>query len=308
MERLSQEGLKAGSIGVACSKHELAQAHQQVEALLTYLIHGARKPFAHTYQPPAGTALRSDADAIHTVTIRNARHCGFSIDKEGFELVRFPTDVRNFYDDEEVRSLYYPEIVHRLKQLTGGTKVVVSNHVVRNAGKAVHDKGSVREPSLRVHNDYTIRSAPQRVRDLLEKAEAERLLRYRFAAINVWRTIHRPLKNMPLALCDAQSVQFCDLVATDLILRDRVSETYRLTHNPNHRWYYFPDMQPDEAILIKCYDSDNGRAKFTPHAAFNDPTTPPEAPPRESIEVRAFVFFEACTNPMWQPGERSDLS
>jgi hypothetical protein len=307
MKRLSQECLETGSFVVACSKHEWAGAQQQVEALLTYLIHTDRKPFAHTYQPPAGTARRSDADAIHTVTIRNARHCGFSIDKEGFELVKFPTNVRDFYDDEEVKSLYYPEIVQRLKQLTGGT-VIVSNHVVRNAGNTVHEKSSVQGASLRVHNDYTVRSAPQRVRDLLEKAEAERLLRYRLAAINVWRTIRGPVKNMPLALCDAQSVELSDLVATDLILRDRVSETYRLTHNPNHRWYYFPDMQPDEAILIKCYDSDNGRAKFTPHAAFDDPTTPPEAPPRESIEVRALVFFEACTNPMWQPGERSDLS
>jgi len=109
----------------------------------------------------------------------------------------------------------------------------------------------------------------------------------------VWRPMRGPLKHMPLALCDAQSVELHDLVATDLILRDRVSETYRLTYNPNHRWYYFPDMQRDEAILIKCYDSDGSRARFTPHVSFDDPTTPPDAPPRESIEVRAFVFFDA---------------
>jgi hypothetical protein len=215
-----------------------------------------------------------------------------SIDKEGFELLRFPTRVTNFYDDEAVRLLYYSEIDQRLNQLTGAMKVIISNHTVRNASKQWRNKTPVQEPALRVHNDYTISSAPQRLRDLLGDPEAERLLQHRFAAINVWRPIHGPLKHMPLALCDAQSVKLHDLVATDLILRDRVSETYRLTYNPKHQWYYFPDMQRDEAILIKCYDSDESRARFTPHASFDDPTTPPDALPRESIEVRAFVFFE----------------
>jgi hypothetical protein len=177
-----------------------------------------------------------------------------------------------------------------LKELIGATKVVISNHTVRSAAEAKDRNGRVQGPVLRVHNDYTIKSGLERVRDLVPD-EAERLLQHRFAAINVWRPISGPVKQAPLALCDADSVQSRDLVATDLILRDRVSETYKVIYNENHRWYYFPDMKEDEAILIKCYDSDESLARFTPHAAFDDPTTPPDAPPRESIEVRAFAFF-----------------
>ena len=81
-------------------------------------------------------------------------------------------------------------------------------------------------------------------------------------------------------------------MASDLVYPDRVGETYAFTYNPNHRWYYFPHLEPNEAVLLKCYDSEeDGRARFTAHTAFNDPTSPPDAAPRESIEVRALVFF-----------------
>jgi hypothetical protein len=292
MAQLSQESIAVRDVVAGRSKQAITSACSQVEAPLRYVTHTESRPFAYAYQPTAGIPQRSDADAVHRVTIRNARQADFSIDQEGFQLIRFPTDVRDFYDDDEIKSLYYPEVIRRLQQLTGATTVIISNHLVRNTSRPVHDKSAVREPSFTVHNDYTVISAPQRVRNLLEQAEAERLLRHRFAAINVWRPIRGPVKRTPLALCDAQSIQCGDLVATDLILRDRRSETYRLTYNVDHRWYYFPEMQQEEAILIKCYDSDAGRARFTAHAAFDDPNTPPDAPARESIEVRALLFFE----------------
>ena len=76
------------------------------------------------------------------------------------------------------------------------------------------------------------------------------------------------------------------------VYRDRVGETYSFTYNPKHRWFYFPQMQRNEALLLKCYDSkEDGRARFTAHTSFEDPTSPPDAPPRESIEVRALIFF-----------------
>jgi hypothetical protein len=118
------------------------------------------------------------------------------------------------------------------------------------------------------------------------------LLKGRHAVINVWRPIRRPVEEAPLALCDAQSIAPEDLVATDLVYRDRLGEVYSLTYNPRRRWYYYPAMAPDEALLIKTYDSlEDGRARFTAHTAFDDPSTPPDAPPRESIEVRAQVFY-----------------
>jgi hypothetical protein len=100
------------------------------------------------------------------------------------------------------------------------------------------------------------------------------------------------VQESPLAICDAQSLGQDDFVASDLIYPHRRGETYSVTFSPNHDWYYVPNMQPDEALLLKCYDSAaDGRARFTAHTAFDDPTSPSDAAPRESIETRAFVFF-----------------
>src|SRR5262249_3204585 len=112
--------------------------------------------------------------------------------------------------------------------------------------------------------------------------------------INVWRPIRGPLLDSPLAVCDARTVAPQDLVPSDLIYRDRIGETYSVTYNPAHRWFYVPDMRADHALLLKRYHSrTDGRARFAPHSAFVDPTTPPDAAPRESIEIRTLVFHHA---------------
>jgi hypothetical protein len=146
-------------------------------------------------------------------------------------------------------------------------------------------------PVPRVHNDYTAKSGPQRVRDLMGE-DATELLKRRFSVINVWRPIRGPLEDAPLALLDATSVAANDLVATDLLYKDRVGEIYYVRHNPAHRWFYAPRMSPDEVLLFRCYDSlEDGRARFVPHAAFEDPAMPQSAIPRESIEVRTLAFY-----------------
>ncbi len=115
----------------------------------------------------------------------------------------------------------------------------------------------------------------------------------RFAVINVWRPIRGPVLTAPLALADAQSVEPRDIVAADLVYPDRTGEIYYAAHNPQHRWVYYPHMERNEALLIKGYVSrTDGRARFALHTAFNDPTTPPNGAPRESIVVRALVFFD----------------
>ncbi|HWO86852.1 MAG TPA: CmcJ/NvfI family oxidoreductase [Stellaceae bacterium] len=122
--------------------------------------------------------------------------------------------------------------------------------------------------------------------------EAEELLKHRFAIINLWRPICGPVLESPLALCDAQSLSEENLVASDLKYPDRTGETYSITYNPNQRYYYFPRMQADEAVLIRCFDSaPEGAARFSAHTGFDDPTAPPDALPRESLEVRTLVFF-----------------
>jgi hypothetical protein len=147
-----------------------------------------------------------------------------------------------------------------------------------------------RQPVPRVHVDHTARSGPQRVRDLLP-SEADPLLRGRVQIINLWRPIRAPLRDAPLAVCDARTVKPEQLVPSDLVYPNRVGETYSVTFDPQHRWFYVPEMAVEDVLLLKCYDSEtDGRARFTPHTAFTDPTTPPDAAPRESIELRTLVF------------------
>jgi hypothetical protein len=135
-----------------------------------------------------------------------------------------------------------------------------------------------------VNVDHTAKSGPQRVRDLLRE-EAEELLSGRVQVINLWRPIRGPLRDSPLAVCDASSVAPEDLVPADLVYANRIGETYAVTYNPSHRWIFVPEMKKNEALLIKCFDSlTDGRARFAPHTAFDDPTAPPNVLPRESIE------------------------
>jgi hypothetical protein len=262
-----------------------------VVAPLNFMEPMAERPFSYNYEPPPGVPLRNTRPETHQVKIVDARAAaGLSLDHEGFVLLHRASAVHDFYDEEEIRSVYYPECERLMREATGAHRVVAFDHIVRNAAKSA--KGNpIKLPATRVHNDYTAKSAPQRVRDLMG-AEAEELLRHRFAINNVWRPIRGPLLQSPLALCDAQSLEEENLIPSELRYPDRTGETYAITYNPAQRWYYFPRMQPDEAVLIRCFDSARqGAARFSAHGAFEDPQAPPDAPPRESIEVRTLVFF-----------------
>jgi hypothetical protein len=252
----------------------------------------AEKPVSYNYEPPPGTPWRTGEYLPQTVVIRDGRPVDLSLDRQGFELLRHASSVADFHDASEVESVYHPEIERLVKQATGARRVVVFDTTVRS-GKPLPGRKAVKEPARRIHNDYTEKSGPQRVRDLLPPAEAEKLLAGRFAVINVWRPIRGPVLEAPLALCDATSIAPEDFVATDLRYPDRTGEIYSVTFSPRQRWYYFPRMTTDEVALIKCYDSArDGRARFTAHGAFDDPASPPDAPPRESIEARTLAFFD----------------
>jgi hypothetical protein len=264
-----------------------------VNARLNYLAEATPKPVNYAYDPPAGVLRRSGKYVEQSVAIRNGREvlAELSLDTNGFVLTPHETAVRDFYVPDEVKSVYYPEVERLLKRVTGADRVLIFDHIVRNPVLAERGEKGAREPAKIVHNDYSLKSAPHRVRDHLPE-EADRLLRNRFAEINVWRAIRGPIESSPLALCDARSLRPDDVVPCDLVYRERVGETYGFTYNPMHRWYYFPRMERNEAILLKCYDSkDDGRARFTAHTSFDDPSSPPNAAPRESIEVRALVFW-----------------
>ena len=265
-----------------------------VETLLNYLTDRTEKPVNYMYTPPSGVPERTGRYAKYPMSIYDGRAIAqqLTLDKHGFMLTCHETAITNFYDANEVQAVYYPEVERLVKEVTGAEKVVVFDHNVRCATMAKQGENGARMPVLMAHNDYTPRSGPQRVRDLLDADEAETRLTHRFMEINVWRPIRGPVQATPLSVCDAQSMSPQDFVAMDLKYRDRTGEVYAVAFNPNHRWFYFPHMQKNEALLLKCYDSlDDGRARFTAHSAFDDPTTPPDAAARESIEARTLVFF-----------------
>jgi hypothetical protein len=263
-----------------------------IVAPLNFLAPTAEKPVAYNYEPPPGVPIRTGHAIEYRVEIRNARPLAgrLSLDREGFVLLEHRTAVADFYDEEQIRSIYYPECERVMQETTGAARVVAFDHIVRNA--TISAKGNaVKIPAKRVHNDYTAWSAPQRVRDLMGD-EADELLRHRFAINNLWRPIAGPVLDSPLTLCDAESLAEENLIASDLKYPDRTGETYAVTYNPDQRYYYFPNMQRNEIVLIRCYDSGlHGAQRFSAHTGFDDPTTPPGAPPRESLEVRMLVFF-----------------
>jgi hypothetical protein len=264
-----------------------------VEAYMNYLALMADRPRNYTFEPPAGVPRSNIQSDVRRVAIHDARPVAdaVSLDANGFALVSHKSAVRDFFDDEEVRRVYYPEVEQLLKRVTGALRVHIFDHTTRRRVPGVQDRSDApRQPVQRVHIDHTARSGPQRVRDLLPD-EADELLKGRVQVINLWRPIRGPLLDSPLAVCDATSISNDDLVPSDLVYRHRVGETYSVKFNPAHRWYYVPGMQRDEALLLKCADTaTHVPARFTPHSAFIDPTTPAAAPPRESIEVRTLVF------------------
>ncbi|RZN33153.1 CmcJ/NvfI family oxidoreductase [Bradyrhizobium sp. Leo121] len=267
-----------------------------VTAELNYLAPTAGKPRTYAFDPPPGEPKSTALPEPHNVPIFDGRLIAgqFSLDREGFALVKHPTVVKNYYDDNEIRRVYYPAVEAFLKATLKADRVVIFDHTVRKRVEGAPDvrDGTPRQPATRVHVDQTDLSGRNRVFEHLPE-EANELLKGRAQVINLWRPIRGPLRDAPLAMCDGQSVEQGDLIASDLIYPNRQGETYSVKYNANHRWFYFPEMTPDEALLLKCYDSaTDGRTRFAPHTAFIDPTTPADAEPRESIEVRTLVFHK----------------
>jgi hypothetical protein len=271
-----------------------AEPLDAVHAALGFTRRSAEVQYTYTYDPPEGQKRTNIVQDEEPVWIADARDHGFTLDANGFELIQHKTAVRDFWDEAQTLALGHPEAAEIVKAATGARRVVVFDHTLRRRLSGVEDrtKGVPRQPAGRVHVDQTVTSGPQRVRDLMGD-EAEALLQGRAAIINVWRPIARPALDWPLAVADAQSVDIAnDLIPSQLRFPHRTGEIYGVAHNPAQRWYSVRRQRPDEALLIKCWDSDeSGVARFAPHGAFEDPTTPVGTPPRESIEFRTIAFY-----------------
>jgi hypothetical protein len=264
---------------------------QSVEATLNYALNDGEKIVVQPVGGGSSEMRTTGTKDPHRVTIENGRVKDFTLDGDGFRLVHHATRVKDFFDPEEIKNVYYPEIIDLIKAQTGAKRVVIFDHTLRTADDDDRAARKIREVVPRVHNDYTEWSGPQRVRDLLPD-EADDLLSRRFAIVQAWRPIRHPVESFPLAMCDARSLSPEDLIVTERRHADRIGQTYAVKFSPSHRWFWFPRMQRDEAIVFKVYDSmKDGRARFSAHTAFDDPSSPPNARPRESIEIRTLAFF-----------------
>ena len=278
---------------VAVIEHEHETVSEAIEATVNYIADNGEKLFTYTGGPGSLDVRTGGTPDPRRVTIRNARLATdpFVLDRNGFRFVRHDTKVADFFDENQVRQVYYPEMEALVKAESGASRVVVFDHTLRTADDALREQHKIREVVRRVHNDYTEWSGPQRVRDLLPE-EADQLLARRFAIIQVWRPIRHPVESHPLAICDARSIATEDFVISERRYPDRIGQTYAITYNPKHRWYWLPRMRRDEALVFKVYNSlKDGRARWSAHTAFDDPTSPPNARPRESIEIRTLAFF-----------------
>ena len=263
-----------------------------VPGIFTYVVNDGRKPVARNNERGRIDYMNVTLEE-RELPVHDARHnqAAFSLERNGFQLIRHTSDVADFRDKNELNSVYQAEMEAFIKSVTGAARVHVFAHTLRTGDEKSDDASWMRETVNHVHNDYTEQSGPQRVRDLYPD-EAEDLLQHRFAVIQVWRAIRNPIASDPLGICDARSLAEQDLVISERRYPNRVGQTYQIAYNPDHDWYYFPQMTRDEAMVFKVYDSaTDGRARFTAHSAFADPTSPPDAAPRESIEMRTMAFF-----------------
>ncbi|KAK9327228.1 hypothetical protein V1520DRAFT_365600 [Lipomyces starkeyi] len=243
-------------------------------------------PYNIVYDVPEGTPTRNYEVLRQKVQINDVRgrEEEFTLDRNGFQFERRYHAFNDWANAERIEKEYYPGVINAIKSVTGASKVVIFDNTIRS-------KDGYRNPVMSVHVDQTPRSAEERVRVHCPD-EADVLLTKRFQIINYWKPLTGPVEEFPLALGDAHDMSEGDIVSVEHRYRERTGATGAVKHNPNQKYYYLSGMNTDEEVFIKCYDSLEGVAKRTPHSAFEDPTSKPNALPRESIEVRTLVFYD----------------
>jgi len=259
-----------------------------VETTMKYVVRGEKA----TFHPGEREKSYWPVDE-HRVTIHDVRpEIGqLSFARNGFVIADEPTDVTDFADAAEL-ARYQLETEALVQRLTGADKVVSFGPIIRTNASGAHGHN---QPAFGAHVDYGAHTVADFTRDLLPAEEAEQRLAGRHMLINVWRPIAM-VESAPLAVCDASTVKREDLFDSEVVgglgdFRRRSLWGFNLAWNPGHRWYWVPHMQPWEALVFKLFDSDPDATQFTAHSAFEDPNTPPNAAPRQSIEMRTIAYL-----------------
>jgi hypothetical protein len=279
------------------ARNQTTVASRTARGELNYLRPTVEVPISYAFEPPAGTPWENCEYELRDVEIHDGRGTATALDREGFALHTAPSRVTSFADEDQIRSIHYAECEALALQLTGGRRAVVFDHLVRRVDRTQLNFGRRRkgEPPAangRIHNDYTETSGKRRLAMVLnDPAEAAAVGRY--CILNFWRSIAGPVRDVPLAVCDARTIQASELVAGQVRYPRRTGEIYYLLQSTRHRWSYFSEMDRDEVLVFKQYDSQvSGTTRFTPHAAFTLPDVAPDTPPRESIELRCLVVLD----------------
>ncbi|MEM7100250.1 MAG: CmcJ/NvfI family oxidoreductase [Pseudomonadota bacterium] len=245
------------------------------------------------------------------VDIHNARsNSELAWEAAGFELIEHESQVSDWTDEAEIAQYYYAEMEAEAKALTGCDHALIGGHILRNPTEAA--KHLDYAPIQYVHSDFThtygdlVKGRYTSYEPFAQKAldragidasavtDASRILILQF-----WRNVGPVEMDLPLAFCDARSVPEEDLVSFHVpeYGGDSVPfDTFGVSKpelEGAHRWYVFPELDVNEAVAFRTYDSEraaNGAPFWTPHSAFADPLVHgPRA--RHSIEVRATCLF-----------------
>jgi len=267
-----------------------------IQTTLNYLAgwaEGDPRPYYSTFQRSDQQPWRNTHGDRKNLPVHNARHLDPAphLDREGFALATWEGSSIDFAARRTIEETYYGEIEKLVAQVTGCDRVVAFDHNLRSNAEQDPVLGDVSKPVRFVHNDYTLESAPQRVRDIMG-AEAQTLIEGRFAIVNAWKPISGPVEESPLAVLNAEGLHQDDMVETDLLYPDRIGRIYSFRWSTRHRWYYYPRQEEGEVLLLKCYDSEPSVACWTAHSAVRDPLSPQEPNPRRSIEVRTLAFWK----------------
>jgi hypothetical protein len=279
----------------------MSQAAAEVHSLIDYLVPTSR--INRRFWAP-GKEFNTGIYAPYPVIIRNARLAGpFTLDAHGFCLGRHHTDISDWQSQYAADSPYAAQVGQVAMRLSGADFVVPMGGMMRASGAT---SASVQPPAAEAHVDFT-ESCAARIAERLYRTARQAGPGYRrFIAFSLWRVLSAPPQDMPVALCEGGSVRddegthntkvdVSEIPTGEALFapiegEENMSAATIFHYSPAHRWWYFPDMEPEEVIFIKFYDSDHGKAWRCPHTAFRD-NTRPDAHPRRSMEFRAIAYF-----------------
>lgn len=275
-----------------------------VEVPINYLLETSETPVFHQSDTAADLQGAEGSRKAYPTKIQNARLIPneFSLDVHGFTLENQQSLVTDFHDDFQLKSVYEPELEKLLSKLTGCREIVIFDHTFRSSAAGNRETHNSRPPVAAPHSDYTDTSAHERLRDVMGDIAKEKQ-KNRFAIINAWRSINGTIEEWPLAVCDSRTIDEKLMITTvrhaphreePSFEYSRQSETNHACYDSNHSWFYFSKMTQNEILIFKNYDTlrDGKTARYSLHTAFEDPTSPVKASPRDTIESRVIIFFD----------------